>query len=64
MTGHPQHRYQGRDQQHGGEELTHGAATADPGDKHAHERRPRNPPCPVERSPALAEISVLAAKRI
>src|SRR5690606_33393507 len=34
------------------DELAHGPATADPRDEHAHERRPRDPPGPVEDGPA------------
>jgi hypothetical protein len=36
---------------------------ADAGDEHADEGRPGDPPRPVERRPALAEIVVLAAER-
>ena len=49
--GHPQEGKQHRHQQHAGNEFADGAATRDTRDKHADERRPRDPPAPVEQGP-------------
>ena len=50
----PDQRHHAGHQQHAGDELADGAAAGDPGDEHADERRPRQPPRPVEDRPATA----------
>jgi hypothetical protein len=49
---------------HAEDELAHGAAATDAGDEHADERRPGDPPGPVERRPVLAEVVVVAPERV
>ena len=48
----PDHADDAGHQQHAGDELADGAAAADAGDEHAYERRPGDPPGPVEDGPA------------
>src|SRR5690606_16564253 len=45
-------------------EFTHGTATTDAGNEHADKWRPADPPGPVEGSPALAEVGIVATDRI
>jgi hypothetical protein len=49
---------------HADQELPDRPAVAHAGDEHAHERRPGDPPGPVERGPALHVVNVLAPERV
>ena len=51
--GEPENREQRRHQQHAEDELAHRAAARDPRDEHADERRPGDPPAPIERRPGV-----------
>ena len=50
--GEPDERDDRRHEQHAGDELADRAAARDAGDEHADERRPADPPGPVEDRPA------------
>ena len=54
--GHPQEAEQRRDDHDAEDQLTDGAALGDAGDEHADERRPRDPPAPVEDGPAALPL--------
>ena len=61
----PHERHDARHQQHAGDELADGATTRDAGDEHADERRPADPPGPVEDRPARQPLlHGVAARRV
>ena len=57
----PQNRHEGRNEHDTHDELSNGAATRNTRDEHAHERRPGDPPTPVERRPAIEPGRTLIA---
>ena len=57
--GEPDEGGQGRDDQDRTDELAHRAATRHPGDENADERRPGDPPGPVEERPAVLPARLL-----
>ncbi len=56
---HPQQRETCRDKQYASDKLADRSATGDAGDKHTDERRPGEPPAPVEQRPATQPVARL-----
>ncbi|MNT03651.1 hypothetical protein D3C72_1381980 [compost metagenome] len=54
---HPREGETERNQQHAKDEFANGPATGNPRDEQAHERRPRNPPSPIEHRPAAQPVA-------